>query len=153
MKDELIYKELIPQMEAVLKGEQNLISILSTVCAMLRTAFSKVYWVGFYLEDHGVLKVGPYQGTMGCLTIEFERGVCGRAYRMRTAQIVDDVHSDPEHIACDAASLSEIVIPLVRPDGTVYGVLDVDSDRLSAFNGVDQQYLQQIVKRFIEPAL
>jgi GAF domain-containing protein len=149
-----VYEDLIKALSAVLEGEANRISVMSTLVCLLKQSFSRFYWVGFYLEDeNGVLKVGPYQGTLGCLTIEPHRGVCGRAYRTGNIQLVDDVHADPEHIACDAASLSEIVIPVRRSNGSVFGVLDVDSDQPAAFGKVDEKYLGLIVTQFLEPLL
>lgn len=149
------YEELIAGISAVLEGEDNLVSVMSTLACMLKHAFDKNFWVGFYLEDEssGLLKVGPYQGTLGCLTIEPARGVCGRAYRLKKSQVVDDVHSDPEHIACDAASLSEIVVPVFRKNGSVFGVLDVDSDQLAAYNDTDREFLESIIRNFLEPLI
>jgi len=148
-----VYTALVKQMKVVLDGETNIISILSTVAGLLKQSDTSFYWVGFYLEDEGVLKVGPYQGTLGCLTIAHTRGVCGRAYRLKEAQLVDDVHADSEHIACDPASLSEIVVPLILGDGSVYGVLDIDSNLAGNFDAIDQYYLEMIVKELIEPFL
>lgn len=148
-----VYKSV----QSVLEGETNAISIMSTLACLLKQSFPVYYWVGFYLEcsegDHKILKVGPYQGTMGCLTITPDRGVCGRAYRTGSTQLVDDVHADPEHIACDAASQSEVVIPVRRKDGSIYGVLDVDSDQLSAFSSEDKTFLEQIIADFLEPVI
>jgi len=144
------YQILKAKMEAVLQGETNLISIMSTIAGMIKQEMESIYWVGFYIEDNGVLKVGPYQGTLGCLTIAHERGVCGRAYRTKETQIVDDVHLDPEHIACDPASVSEIVLPVCDKNGNVFAVLDVDSTIPGNFNTTDKQYLEDIINQFME---
>lgn len=145
------YKTLLAQMEAVLKDEDNVISILSTISCMISQQFQSFFWVGFYIEDRGVLRVGPYQGTLGCLHIDFDRGVCGRAFRTGETQIVDDVHSDPEHIACDARTNSEIVVPVFGKDGSKYGVLDIDSTASATFDSVDRHYLEVLVQKFIQP--
>ena len=144
------YEELITVVDSVLDGEVNIVSVMSTLACLLKHHFNKIYWVGFYIEDKGTLKVGPYQGTLACLQIEPDRGLCGRAFRTGETQIVNDVHADPGHITCDAASLSEIVIPVKQSNGTVYGVLDVDSDRLEAFGDTDRKFLELTVSRRIE---
>ena len=153
MSREQLYIELSAQMRNVLEGETNCISIMSTIAGMLKQSMETFYWVGFYMEDNGVLKVGPYQGTLGCLTIAHDRGVCGRAWRTGETQIVDDVHKDPEHIACDPASVSEIVIPVRHKNGSVYAVLDVDSCLPSNFDATDRLFLEKMVREHLEPHL
>lgn len=140
------YKRILKEAAAVLENEQNLISVMATLSGILKNEFPNFYWVGFYIEDKGVLKVGPYQGTLGCLTIHPERGVCGRAYRLAETQIVDDVHQDPLHIACDPKSNSEIVVP-VKVGDKVIAVLDVDSDQYANFDATDKLYLEQLVEQ------
>ena len=144
------YEQLLVQATAVLEGEKNTISIMSTLCGLLKQTFEDFYWVGFYVEDKGVLKIGPYQGTLGCLTIQPERGVCGKAYRMNTTQIVDYVHKNTEHISCDPKSNSEIVVPLTNINNKVFAVLDVDSEKVGAFDAFDQEYLELFLKRFFK---
>ena len=148
-----VYEALISDLKAVLAGEDNSISAMSTVACLVHERLDHAYWSGFYIDDGKQLKVGPYQGTMGCLSIAYDRGVCGRAYRERRTQIVDDVHADPEHIACDAKSNSEIVIPVRRKDGSVYAVFDVDSEQLGAFDDTDRNYLEAIVATCVEATL
>lgn len=147
------YDKLLKDLAAVTYGETFLPSVLSTIACLIYRQLTGIYWSGFYLEHEGVLKVGPYQGTLGCITIAPERGVCGRAYRTKQVQIVGNVHDDPEHIACDAASLSEIVIPVFRPDGSVFAVLDVDSAAENRFDEVDAKYLQEMIRSLVEPLL
>jgi L-methionine (R)-S-oxide reductase len=146
MNKEEKYKEVLKQIDSVLEGEINFISKMSTISCLLKEAFDFYYWVGFYIEENGVLKVGPYQGTLGCLTIQFNQGVCGRAYRLGTTQIVEDTHHDPEHIACDSNSNSEIVVPVKNSKNEIIAVLDVDSTLYSAFDEVDQYYLELLMK-------
>ena len=109
------YAEVAKEIAAVLEGERNLISRMATVSNILHHAFDHYFWTGFYLVDPerpDELVVGPYQGTLGCLRIPFGKGVCGAAAASRETQIVDDVHAFPDHIACDARSESEIVVPV-----------------------------------------
>jgi len=109
----------------------------------------RFFWTGFYLVDPlkpQELVVGPYQGTLGCLRIPFGKGVCGHVAATREPVIVPDVHAFPGHIACDAASNSEIVVPVFRPDGSLAGVLDVDSTEYDAFDSVDQEGLTEICR-------
>lgn len=147
MNKEAKYKDVIQQTLAVLEGEKNRITIMSTLCGILKESFENFYWVGFYIEDNGVLKVGPYQGTLGCLTITFDKGVCGRAYRLKQTQIVDDTHKDPEHIACDPKSNSEIVIPVVDDNFKVIAVLDIDSTVFACFDEIDQLFLEELIQK------
>jgi len=119
---------------------------MSTIACLLDQAFPHFFWTGFYRRvGRGLLRVGPYQGTMGCLDIEFGRGVCGTAAERRETVIVDDVHEFPGHIACDAASVSEIVVPLFDVEDRLIAVLDVDSTRPAAFDEVDGRGLEEIV--------
>lgn len=137
------YKELLPQIEGLLSGETDLIANLANVSAALRQAFG-FFWVGFYLVKDGELILGPFQGTVACTRIKYGRGVCGTAWKETRTLVVEDVNQFPGHIACDAASQSEIVVPLCK-DGEVIGVLDVDSDELSSFDEIDALYLEKIV--------
>lgn len=138
------YIELLPQMEGLLAGENDLIANLANVSAALKQAFG-FFWVGFYLVKGDELVLGPFQGTIACTRIKYGRGVCGTAWKESKTMIVEDVNQFPGHIACDAASQSEIVVPILK-DGVVVAVLDVDSDELSQFDRVDARYLEQIVR-------
>ena len=128
---------------ALIAGESDEIAVLATVAAELRHAFPHFHWVGFYrVVSPRLLKVGPYQGGHGCLTIPFDRGVCGRCASEKTTQIVADVTKLPYHIACSGTTLSEIVVPVLDASGEVRAVLDVDSDLPDIFDAVDQAALE-----------
>ena len=132
------------------EGGQSLddIALMSTINSVLANRFDHYFWTGFYRVCGDRLVVGPYIGTVGCLQIEFGRGVCGTAAAERKTVIVRDVHQFPGHIACDPNSKSEIVVPVFGPDGDLIAVLDVDSDRLDSFDQVDQEGLEKIVSLF-----
>lgn len=139
------YAEVAAQIESCLDGEPDLLAGMATVACLLHNAFPYFYWTGFYRRVGPTrLLVGPYQGTMGCLEIDFARGVCGAAARERRTQLVADVHAFPGHIACDSASASEIVVPLLDAGGEVIAVLDVDSTIPAAFDDVDQRWLERV---------
>lgn len=138
------YRSLIPQIEALLMGEPDLIANLANICAALREQF-KWFWVGFYLVKGGELVLGPFQGPVACTRIGLGRGVCGAAWQQEETLIVPDVDAFPGHIACSSLSKSEIVLPLFS-DGKVVGVLDVDADELDQFDETDARYLQQIIE-------
>jgi GAF domain-containing protein len=143
------YDALAEEIASVLEGEANLTARFATVAAMLGQAFEHFLWVGFYLVDPtrpDELVVGPYQGTLGCLRIAFGRGVCGAAAAERRALVVADVEAFPGHIACDARSRSEIVIPVTDPEGKLLGVLDVDAETVAAFDEVDAEGLTRILR-------
>lgn len=144
-KKEEQYNLVLKQAASVLKNEDNCVSIMATLCGILKQEFKDFYWVGFYIEDKEVLKIGPYQGTIGCLTIEPEKGVCGRAFTTASTQIVGNVHDDPKHIACDPKSNSEIVIPVSNKKGKVIAVLDIDSEQYDNFDNIDKEYLEKLV--------
>jgi L-methionine (R)-S-oxide reductase len=126
------------------------IALMATINSVLAHRFPHFYWTGFYRVCGDRLIVGPYIGTVGCLQIEFGRGVCGTAAATRTTLIVPDVNQFPGHIACDPKSRSEIVVPVFAPDGVLVAVLDVDSDQLDAFDEEDQRGLEKIVALFRE---
>ncbi|MDB4923738.1 GAF domain-containing protein [Mucilaginibacter sp.] len=138
------YQSLIPQIEALLTGEPDLVANMANVCAALKEQF-KWFWVGFYLVKDDELVLGPFQGPVACTRIGLGRGVCGAAWQQEKVLIVPDVDAFPGHIACSSASRSEIVVPIFN-DGKVVAVLDVDSDELDQFDETDAQYLQQIVE-------
>src|SRR5690554_4598059 len=139
------YQEVAERLHALLDGEFDEVAMFATVVCELHHAFEDFDWTGFYrVTSPGLLKVGPYQGGHGCLTIPFERGVCGRAARTAQVQLVEDVLADEAHIACSATTRSEIVVPVCLADGEVVAVLDVDSDRPAAFDEVDAAELGAI---------
>ncbi|QXV64404.1 GAF domain-containing protein [Mucilaginibacter sp. 21P] len=137
------YRSLIPQIEALLFGETDLIANLANVAAALKEQF-KWFWVGFYLVKNDQLVLGPFQGPVACTRIAKEKGVCGTSWAKAETLIVPDVEAFPGHIACSSLSRSEIVLPLIY-EGAVIGVLDVDSEELSAFNETDAKYLQEVI--------
>jgi L-methionine (R)-S-oxide reductase len=140
------YAEVAAQIEAVLEGEPDLLAGMATMVCLLHNAFPYYYWTGFYRRVGARrLLVGPYQGTLGCLEIDFDRGVCGAAARERRTQRVADVHAFPGHIACDSASASEIVVPVLDAAGELVAVLDVDSTIPAAFDETDQRWLERLV--------
>ncbi len=138
------YQTLIPQVEALLFGEPDLVANLANICAALKEQF-KWFWVGFYLVKDNELVLGPFQGPVACTRIGLGKGVCGAAWQQEKILVVPDVDAFPGHIACSSLSRSEIVVPLFY-DGRVVGVLDVDSDELDQFDEIDARYLEEIVK-------
>lgn len=138
------YQSLIPQIEALLYGEHDLIANQANICAALKEQF-KWFWVGFYMVKGGELVLAPFQGPVACTRIAKGKGVCGTAWEQGKTLIVPDVDAFPGHIACSSLSRSEIVIPVYH-NNEVIGVLDVDSEELDQFDEIDAQYLEQIVK-------
>lgn len=138
------YKSLLPQIKGLLEGETDTIANFANVSAALKMTFG-FFWVGFYIVKKDELVLGPFQGTIACTRIKYGKGVCGTAWKEQRIVLVEDVNQFPGHIACDAASQSEIVIPLFRNDEVV-AVLDIDSEHLNHFDDTDAHYLQQIVK-------
>ena len=132
---------LIKQLAALLEGETNSIANLSNASALLNQFLDRTNWVGFYLMEEGELVLGPFQGLPACVRIPLGKGVCGTAAKQMETVRVEDVHQFPGHIACDAASQSEIVIPLVK-EGNLLGVLDIDSPEKNRFDELDQKYLE-----------
>lgn len=137
------YAELLPQIEALLQAETDLVANLANVAAVLKEAFG-FFWVGFYEVKAGVLVLGPFQGPLACTRIQLGKGVCGTAWAEKSTQLVPDVDAFPGHIACSSASRSEIVVPIFGKDGEVRLVLDVDSDQLEDFDADDQRYLEEL---------
>jgi L-methionine (R)-S-oxide reductase len=127
------------------------IALMATINSILSHQFPRFFWTGFYRVCGGRLVVGPYIGTVGCLQIEFGRGVCGTAAAQRETLVVPDVNQFPGHIACDPNSKSEIVVPVFAADGELTAVLDVDSDQLDAFDDDDRAGLERIVALFRSP--
>ncbi|MCU4977015.1 GAF domain-containing protein [Bacillus cereus] len=139
------YETVIKQLDALLTGESNVVANLSNTSALLNQFLDRVNWVGFYVTEGTQLVLGPFQGMPACVRIPFGRGVCGVAAETKTTQLVTDVHQFPGHIACDSASNSEIVVPIVK-EGAVIGVLDIDSPEKNRFDEVDQRYLEKFVE-------
>ncbi|MCX6211717.1 MAG: GAF domain-containing protein [Bacteroidetes bacterium] len=137
------YESLLPQIQALLHGEPNLIANLANIAAALKEQFNW-FWVGFYWIIEDELVLGPFQGPVACTRIKKGRGVCGAAWERSATIIVDDVEKFPGHIACSSLSKSEIVIPVFK-EGEIIGVLDVDSSDLAQFDATDQVYLEKIV--------
>jgi len=143
---EELYEELLGEVESVLDGERDPIVWMASLSCLIRQKLG-FFWVGFYRLVDGHLRIGPYQGSLGCLRIDLNKGVCGTAAQKRETLIVPDVHRFPGHIACDANSDSEIVIPVFDRDERLRAVLDIDSDKLDDFSAIDQHYLEQLVAR------
>jgi L-methionine (R)-S-oxide reductase len=144
-KREEQYQLVEKQLRALLEGEHNAIANLSNASALLNQFLENINWVGFYLVEDNELVLGPFQGLPACVRIPFGKGVCGTAALNKETIRVEDVHQFPGHIACDAASQSEIVIPLLKADGTLIGVLDIDSPEKNRFDELDQTYLELFV--------
>ncbi len=140
-----IYESIVPQIEALVAGETDLIANLANISAVLKEAFG-FFWVGFYLKKENQLVLGPFQGPLACTRIHFDKGVCGYCYTSKKTIIVPDVEAFPGHIACSSASKSEIVLPAFDSKGEVFLVLDVDSDQLDDFSEIDKVGLEKIIK-------
>jgi L-methionine (R)-S-oxide reductase len=143
------YEELASQTYAVLEGIEDDIAAMATMSALIHNAFGHL-WTGFYrvVEPGALLRVGPYQGTLGCLEIRFGKGVCGTAAATGETQVVEDVMTFAGHITCDPRSRSEIVVPVFGPDDELIAVLDIDSDRVGTFSSEDQVGLEKLVEWF-----
>ncbi|MEM1354897.1 MAG: GAF domain-containing protein [Planctomycetota bacterium] len=146
---EQLYRELLPQLRAALEHETDLIANLANLSAALKQGLGFL-WIGFYLVKQQELVLGPFQGPIACTRIALGRGVCGAAWAQGETLIVPDVDAFPGHIACSSVSRSEIVVPMFDADGSVWGVLDVDSDRRDDFSQFDREALEQLVS-WLEP--
>lgn len=143
------YNLLIKQLKALVEDEKNAIANFSNASALLNQFLDRVNWVGFYLMEDGELVLGPFQGLPACMRIPLGKGVCGTAASSQETLRVEDVHAFPGHIACDAASQSEIVVPMIK-DGQVIGVLDIDSPEKNRFDELDQQKLEEFVDMLLQ---
>ena len=143
------YAQLAEQARALVHGEPDRIANAANLSALVYHALPDLNWVGFYFHDGKELVVGPFQGLPACVRIALDRGVCGAAASTRQTQRIADVEAFPGHIACDAASRSELVVPLVH-DGKLVGVFDLDSPRLDRFDAHDQDGLEAIARIFVE---
>ena len=139
------YDEIVPQIGSLVFSEMDLIANLANITAVLREAFGFL-WVGFYLARDGQLVLGPFQGPLACTRIKFDEGVCGHAFTTRETVIVANVDEFPGHIMCSSAARSEIVLPIFDRSGGVFGVLDVDSDKVDDFSPTDAEGLGRIVE-------
>ena len=140
------YEKTLLSIGPMIDGEEDLTTVLSTISCELYHAFEHWNWVGFYRRvDQRTLKVGPYQGGHGCLTIDMDRGVCGACLREKSIIIIKDVSTVNDHIACSSETKSEIVLPIIDNSGTVLAVFDLDSTEIGAFDETDKQYLSKVV--------
>jgi GAF domain-containing protein len=144
------YAQLLDQAHALLHGERDRIANAANLSALVYHALPDLNWVGFYYFDGTELVVGPFQGLPACVRIPLDKGVCGAAARTRQTQRIEDVHAFPGHIACDSASNSELVVPLVDAAGALLGVFDLDSPLLARFTVEDQQGLEAIARAYLE---
>ena len=139
------YATVLQSIEAMIDGEDDVISVMSTVSCEVFHAFDTLNWVGFYRRvDARTLKVGPYQGTHGCLVIDIDHGVCGACARTATVQLVNDVSKVPHHIACSSETKAELVLPVFNRHGDVTAVFDLDSTALNVFDTIDIEALSTI---------
>jgi GAF domain-containing protein len=144
-----IYEELLRQAQGLLYGERDLIANTANLAALIWQIVPDLNWAGFYFMKGGELVLGPFQGKPACVRIAVGKGVCGTAVARRETMLVEDVHAFPGHIACDSASNSELVVPLVK-GGKVHGVLDLDSPKLARFDVEDRRAFEALVAAFIE---
>lgn len=142
------YALVIEQLQALISDEKNVIANLANAAALLNYFLHDINWVGFYVAEGNELVLGPFQGLPACVRIPFGKGVCGTAAIEKRTVRVADVHTFPGHIACDAASQSEIVVPMIK-NGRVIGVLDIDSPIKSRFDEMDEQYLERFVETLV----
>ena len=144
------YAQLLEQARGLVHGERDRIANAANLSALVFNSLPDLNWVGFYLFDGTELVVGPFQGLPACIRIPLDRGVCGAAARTRVTQRIDDVHAFEGHIACDAASRSELVVPLVDAHGGLVGVFDLDSPEPGRFDPDDQAGIEAIARIYIE---
>ena len=144
------YAQLLDQARALMHGEPDRIANAANLAALVFHALPDLNWAGFYFFDGRELVVGPFQGLPACVRIPLDKGVCGAAATTRQTQRIADVHAFPGHIACDSASNSELVVPLVAGDGQLIGVLDLDSPVFDRFDVEDQHGLESLARAFVE---
>ena len=143
------YQLVKKQLTALIEDESNMIANLSNAAALLNQFLDRINWVGFYLVEGNELVLGPFQGLPACVRIPFGKGVCGTAVKERKTLRVEDVHQFPGHIACDSASQSEIVVPIIK-NNEVIGVLDIDSPEINRFDEVDEIHLKEFVDALVK---
>ena len=139
------YQSLLPQIKALIGNEPDMVANMANLSAALKQAFD-FFWVGFYRVIDKELVLGPFQGPIACTRIRMGRGVCGTAWKEQKTLVVPDVDQFPGHIACNAASRSEIVIPFYDSQANILGVLDIDSDTLNTFDEIDARYLNKMLQ-------
>jgi GAF domain-containing protein len=144
------YAQLLEQAHGLLHGERDRIANAANLSALVYNALPGLNWVGFYFYDGNELVVGPFQGLPACVRIPLGKGVCGAAAQSRRTQRIEDVHAFPGHIACDSASNSELVVPLVDAAGALLGVFDLDSPRRARFDADDQDGLEALAAAFLQ---
>lgn len=144
------YQQAMQALEALLEGETDTIAIMASIACVLKEHLPTYFWSGFYIHKGDALIVGPYQGTVGCLHIAMGKGVCGTAAQKGETLIVEDVHQFEGHIACDARSKSEIVVPIFNQNRDLIAVFDVDSTEYGSFDTTDQTYLEQMAQVFFQ---
>ena len=150
MSSQQQYDQLFETLDALCEGETDPIALMATIVCELKQTFEPFHWVGFYRNvGDELLKIGPYQGTHGCLTIPFSRGVCGKCAREKAIQNVPDVTLLPEHIACSASTRSELVLPILDEQGELLAVLDIDSNLPAAFDELDERNLRRLGSYFL----
>ena len=148
MEKNAFYQSLVQQAEGLIAGERNVVANMANISALLFMSLEDINWAGFYLVDNDdELVLGPFQGNPACIRIPIGKGVCGTAAQLNETQRIDDVHQFEGHIACDAASNSEIVIPIIK-DNKVIAVLDIDSPIYNRFDAEDQAGLEQLIRTF-----
>jgi len=140
-----MYNEILEYAKMLMDGERDYIANMANISALLNQALKNINWVGFYIARDGQLVLGPFQGKAACIRIEIGKGVCGTAYQTAQTQLVDDVHEFPGHIACDADSRSEIVVPVIV-NGVVAAVLDIDSPVIKRFDDIDKENLVELCR-------
>ena len=140
-----IYEEILAELGSLLDGTHDPIAVMASTAAVVHGKLPYASWTGFYrVVDHELLRIGPYQGPVGCLEIPFQNGVCGAAARRRRTELVEDVHAFPGHIACDPDSRSEVVVPVLDSNGELFAVLDLDSRQPAAFDEIDREGLERL---------
>ena len=139
------YKELFPQIKALVQDENDAIANMANLCAALKYGMN-FFWVGFYLVRQNELVLGPFQGPVACTRIQMSKGVCGAAWQEQKTIIVEDVDKFPGHIACSALSKSEIVLPVFNSRREIIAVLDIDSSELASFNETDAMYIEKLLQ-------
>lgn len=144
------YAQLLEQARALMAGETDPVANAANLSSLVYHALPGFNWVGFYFYDGNELVVGPFQGLPACVRIPLDKGVCGAAASTRQTQRIDDVHAFPGHIACDSASNSELVVPLMAADGRLFGVFDLDSPQHARFDAEDQAGLEALAAAFVQ---
>ncbi|MGM0612055.1 MAG: GAF domain-containing protein [Bacteroidota bacterium] len=149
-RKEARYQRIYKQLKELFKTSEHPLSRMASICAVLHHKMNGFFWTGFYLIEHGELKVGPYQGPLACMELQKGKGVCWAGVERAEPVVVPDVEAFPGHIACDSRSKSEIVVPVFDDKGMTIGVLDIDSSQLNTFDEIDAAWLSKIVRLIYE---